>query len=425
MKEKLVRSTWLELEGRRLDCGPYLSGAMEAKVLLTALPVATAALAQLTTALVNAGRVARTLISDPRHGRRFLSSTDILLADLSHVSIIAEHTVRANPKLAIRQGWILVTRAGTIGRMAFARPDMDGLACSEDAMRVVPDPDTILPGYLYAFLSSRLGVPLVCGSTYGAIVQHIEPEHIADLPVPLAPDAVQQEAHRLVTEAAALRTQASAELRAVVREIEAAAGLPPLGVRYDGARPDTSLIRASALGGRMDGLFHSRYHRSVLEPLLALPDDRRTTVENLADRVFWPPMFKRIRVDDARYGVPFFGTSALMRADPDASYLLARRTAGLDDLFVNQTTVLFTGEERHLSIRQFDARDKRTAYERQNHKCANGTRCRTSGNDDGQHVFEIDETEGDHIQPWSKGGKTVAENCQMLCVPCNRYKGGL
>ena len=32
---------------------------------------------------------------------------------------------------------------------------------------------------------------------------------------------------------------------------------------------------------------------------------------------------------------------------------------------------------------------------------------------------------GDHIQPWSKGGKTVAKNCQMLCVPCNRYKGGL
>ena len=333
-------SAWLEQQGRRLDCGPYLSGTMETKVLLQALPVATDALAQVTTALVNAGRIARSLISDPRHGHPFLSSTDILLADLSHVSIISEHAVRANPKLVIREGWTLVTRAGTVGRMAFARPDMDGLACSEHAMRVVPDPDRILPGYLYAFLTSHLGVPLVCGSTYGAIVQHIEPEHIADLPVPRAPDAVQKEAHRLVTEAADLRTQASAELQEVVREIEAAAGLPPLDVRYDGARPDTSLIRASALGGRMDGLFHSRYHRSVLEPLLALPEDRRTTVEELADRVFWPPMFKRIRVDDPRYGVPFFGTSALMRADPDASYLLSKRTSGIDGLFVDDTTVL-------------------------------------------------------------------------------------
>ena len=86
---------------------------------------------------------------------------------------------------------------------------------------------------------------------------------------------------------------------------------------------------------------------------------------------------------------------------------------------------LLTGDERHLSIRQFDVREKRAAYERQSHKCANGTRCRNPGNDDGQHAFRIDEMEGDHIQPWSKVGKTVAENCQMLCVPCNRHKGGL
>ena len=88
-------------------------------------------------------------------------------------------------------------------------------------------------------------------------------------------------------------------------------------------------------------------------------------------------------------------------------------------------TYVLTGDERHLSIRQFDDREKRAAYERQNQKCANGTRCRTPGNDDGQHVFEIDEMEGDHITPWSKGGKTIAENCQMLCIPCNRDKSGL
>lgn len=86
---------------------------------------------------------------------------------------------------------------------------------------------------------------------------------------------------------------------------------------------------------------------------------------------------------------------------------------------------LLTGDERHLNIRQFDDREKRAAYERQNHKCASGTRCHTPGNDDGQHVFEIDEMQGDHIKPWSKGGKTIADNCQMLCIPCNRDKSGL
>ena len=34
--------------------------------------------------------------------------------------------------------------------------------------------------------------------------------------------------------------------------------------------------------------------------------------------------------------------------------------------------------------------------------------------------FEIDEMDADHILPWSKNGKTNTENCQMLCIPCNR-----
>ena len=41
MKERLVPSTWLEQEGRRLDCGPYLSGVIEARVLLNKLSATT------------------------------------------------------------------------------------------------------------------------------------------------------------------------------------------------------------------------------------------------------------------------------------------------------------------------------------------------------------------------------------------------
>jgi len=34
----------------------------------------------------------------------------------------------------------------------------------------------------------------------------------------------------------------------------------------------------------------------------------------------------------------------------------------------------------------------------------------------------FEEMEGDHIVPWSKGGKTVPENLQMLCRRCNGQK---
>ncbi|MBW1940720.1 MAG: DUF262 domain-containing protein [Deltaproteobacteria bacterium] len=74
---------------------------------------------------------------------------------------------------------------------------------------------------------------------------------------------------------------------------------------------------------------------------------------------------------------------------------------------------ILTGEEKHLSIRAFSDKMKREAYERQKGICA---KC-------GEH-FEIEEMEADHITPWHEGGKTISENCQMLCKECNRTKSG-
>ena len=40
----------------------------------------------------------------------------------------------------------------------------------------------------------------------------------------------------------------------------------------------------------------------------------------------------------------------------------------------------------------------------------------------GDH-FDINEMHADHIVPWSRGGTTTADNCQMLCRDCNLKKG--
>ena len=74
---------------------------------------------------------------------------------------------------------------------------------------------------------------------------------------------------------------------------------------------------------------------------------------------------------------------------------------------------LIDGEERHLSLRAFTEKMKRTAYEKQKGICPV---CK-------EH-FEYEEMEGDHITPWHLGGKTTSENCQMLCQSDNRTKSG-
>lgn len=86
---------------------------------------------------------------------------------------------------------------------------------------------------------------------------------------------------------------------------------------------------------------------------------------------------------------------------------------------------VLTREEKYLSIRNFSEAERRAAYERQNGLCANGTHCLTPDNSDGKKEFDITEMEADHITPWSKGGKTDAANCQMLCKACNRQKSAV
>lgn len=72
---------------------------------------------------------------------------------------------------------------------------------------------------------------------------------------------------------------------------------------------------------------------------------------------------------------------------------------------------LIDENEKHLSIRTFSDSMKRTVYERQKGICK---KC--------QKHFDISEMEADHIIPWSKGGHTTLDNCQMLCRSCNRRK---
>ena len=86
-----------------------------------------------------------------------------------------------------------------------------------------------------------------------------------------------------------------------------------------------------------------------------------------------------------------------------------QKQKGIYEYLLCRETDPFAG--RLLNLRAFDKREKMAAYSRQEGICPI---C-------GEH-FEFSEMEGDHIKPWSKGGLTVLENCQMLCRDCNAKK---
>lgn len=70
-----------------------------------------------------------------------------------------------------------------------------------------------------------------------------------------------------------------------------------------------------------------------------------------------------------------------------------------------------SGEEKFLNIIAFTPNQKREAFKKQKGICL---KC--------EKGFLLEEMEADHITPWSQGGKTSVNNCQLLCRTCNRTK---
>lgn len=337
MKARTVPSSWLHRDGRRFDSGPYTSGALEAMIRLGEIDVPKDRLASLTQGheggIYHAGREGRMWVDSPEYGVPFLGSTSILAADLTNLPLLSKYQVAANPKFVLRPGWTLITRSGTIGRMAYSRPDMDGMACSEHVMRIAPDPGRVPPGYVYAFLSSKFGVPIVTSGTYGAIIQHIEPQHIADLPVPRLGNKIEQRAHELVHRAALARSDAVAIIQKAQRMIQ---GLLP-AVR---ARPSSrwAVVQASQVQSRLDAYYFSA---PCIAARCAFDEAATVNHRQLAEvaKVFIPGIFKR-RYADPEYGYPYITGGDVFQLAPTSDRYLLRSVADQYRLKVSKGDIL-------------------------------------------------------------------------------------
>ncbi|MDE0084521.1 MAG: restriction endonuclease subunit S, partial [Candidatus Poribacteria bacterium] len=133
--------------------------------------------------------------------------SDLDPSDKKYLSL-SQHTEKIENELIIREGMILVTSSGTLANTVLVPKHWDGWAMTHDIIRVVPVNKEI-SGYLYAWLSSDYARELIHRFAYGAVVRHLEKEHISQVSVPLLSDEnAQQEINDTVLEANRKRTEA-------------------------------------------------------------------------------------------------------------------------------------------------------------------------------------------------------------------------
>lgn len=329
-----VMASWLREQGFRLDAPPFLSGAIEARKLLERLPVKKESLASLTKGynggIYNGPMFRRNYVTSREHGVPFLTSGGILLADLSTLPLLSKKDAMSQrlSYLQVREGMTLISCSGAIGRMVYARPEMDGMWSSQDVMKVVPDQNRILPGYLYAFLSSEFGRPLVVGGTYGAIIPHIEPHHVVDLRVPRLGGKVETRVHELMQGAAGARTRASELLVESQHMLFEKLQMPRPNPARAYQKPLISDCHVQDFRRRGDAFYYSPINRDSREAFDKAECRQLAQIGSVAE-VFIPGIFKRLYANDPTYGYFYItGTDVFQLAPRSDRYLLKQVAEG-------------------------------------------------------------------------------------------------
>lgn len=133
----------------------------------------------------------RVWADDSKHGIPYLNATDLLglfslgmSSNPRYLSRVSDVDIES---LVVREGWLLITCSGTIGRVFYVPRRLDGWVATHDLIRVVPKRPG-LAGYLFLWCSGPSAQRQILGHTHGGQIDHVTDVQVAHTLVQLRPD---------------------------------------------------------------------------------------------------------------------------------------------------------------------------------------------------------------------------------------------
>lgn len=242
---------------------------------------------------------------------------DIKPAPDGYISAITDTNIDA---LRVSKGQILMTCSGTIGKVSFVSDTLDGLIFSHDLLRInCKNADDA--GYVYAFLKSKIGNKILLTNSYGAVITHIEPEHLATVPIPDAPDVLKQKIGNLIRDSYNLRDESNNLIDMATKMLIDELHLPAIDdFDIDYLKKDASVatfsIKLSDMRYRLDASYHTPIVDAIIEHLNKYAEEVTFIGDQrISNAVILPGRFKRVYVDEG-YGRVFIGGKQLYELDP-------------------------------------------------------------------------------------------------------------
>lgn len=231
--------------------------------------------------------------------------------------------------LRVHKGQILLTCSGTIGKVSLVSKTLDNAIFSHDLLRIdCKNPVDV--GYIYTYLKSKIGSQILITNKYGAVITHIESEHLDTVPIPNAPDTIKSKINDLIIQSYALRDESNALIDQAQALLVKELNLPPISeIKIDTLDKSKSVqtfnVKLSEMAGRADASYHVPIVDAIVD-ILKKNAAEVTTVgdERISSDVVLPGRFKRVYVEKD-YGVKFIGGKEMHQLIPTTEKYLSKK----------------------------------------------------------------------------------------------------
>ncbi len=296
------------------------------------------------------GRFKRIYV-DKENGIPFILPSQITEIYPKAIKFISPETDVDIHSTIVKKGQVLLTRSGTIGVVSYVSKTLNNKSLSDDVIRL----DAIeYPGYIYAYLKSKIGRLLVETNNYGAVVSHIEPEHLNNIPIPNPPPILKQEIHNLIEESFKLRDESNQlldEAQALLKQAFQLPDIEQLKTKAKQFDKKADLLNyslpLSELNNRLDGSYHVPIVQAI-EKYLQKHSQEITTVgdSRVSQSVVLPSHFKRIYVQQGE-GTILIGGKNLYTLDPsDKKYLAPGQYSEKlrNNMLISENTIIISAK---------------------------------------------------------------------------------
>lgn len=300
-----VRVSLLQSSQRRMEAETYLTDGYGVRLAIEAKP----------SGWVRFGEIAKSwmpsriklIIVSQEDGTPYLNTSQVFdVRPRARKWLALGKTAEGDARL-VKQGQILVMRSATVGRAIVATSSHENAVISDHFLRVEPF-DSTMRGWVYAFLRSPQAISMIKGSQYASVIRHIEPHHLASLPIPNVSNETAAEFQTKVDEIVSCRNNA-ARLRDAAEKAFADAVGPV--VNLDKEEGFTIRLSSFVTGRRrLEAAYHTPRVRAIIQSF-----KKWERLGDITERVWWPNRFKRLYGDS---GTPYMSADDVFTTNPYA-----------------------------------------------------------------------------------------------------------